>query len=387
MNQLFNFIAVPFGWIMRGCYWLAGGNYIIALFFFSLIIEIFMLLLFGIRQQKNSIKAARLKPKEMAIRKKYAGRTDQPTQQKMMQEIQAMQQKEGYNAFGGCLQMLIQLPIIMVLYNIVYNPLKHISGLSDEIIQNVINRTAELKNVAVEELAGITVDRNINLINEIKNFGIEAYSNIAGFVEKIPTLEDLPNMKVFGLDLSGTPSLDAPSLLWLIPVLTFFAYFFSSKLTRKFMYQPSQGATDQQMACSNNMMDFTMPLMSVFFTFALPGAVGVYWIFKSIISTFKQFVLSKVMPLPKFTEEDYKAAERELSGKSANKPVKKERDPNKPKVRSLHHIDDEDYETYDAPKKAVDEMQEEKKEIPAAVEKLGIEQAPVKKDDRKKDNK
>jgi len=96
MNQLFNFIAVPFGWIMRGCYWLAGGNYIIALFFFSLIIEIFMLLLFGIRQQKNSIKAARLKPKEMAIRKKYAGRTDQPTQQKMMQEIQAMQQKEGY---------------------------------------------------------------------------------------------------------------------------------------------------------------------------------------------------------------------------------------------------------------------------------------------------
>lgn len=385
MDQLFNFIAVPFGWLMRGCYWLAGGNYIIALFFFSLIIEIFMLLLFGIKQQKNSIKAASLKPKEMAIRKKYAGRTDQPTQQKMMQEIQEMQQKEGYSPFGGCLQMLIQLPVIMVLYNIVYNPLRHISALSDETIQSLIDKTAELKGVAASELSGITVERNINLINEIKNFGIEAYSGIVEFIEKVPTLEDLPNMKVFGLDLSGTPSFTPPSWLLIIPVLTFLAYFASSKLTRKFMYQPSQGVTDQQMACSNNMMDFTMPLMSVFFTFALPGAVGVYWIFKSILSTLKQFILSKLMPLPTFTEEDYKEAEKALLGKSA-KPVKKERDPNKPKVRSLHHIDDEDYETYDAPKKLVDEITEEreKKQTAESSGSFAIEQAPMKKDDRKK---
>ena len=74
--------------------------------------------------------------------------------------------------------------------------------------------------------------------------------------------------------------------------------------------------------------------------------MGLYWIFKSIISTVKQFILYKVMPLPSFTEEDYKAAERELMGKDKNKSVK--RDPSAPKnpnVRSLHHIDDEDYET------------------------------------------
>ena len=103
---------------------------------------------------------------------------------------------------------------------------------------------------------------------------------------------------------------------------------------------------DPAQGCSNNMMNIMMPAMSAWFTFMVPAAVGLYWIFKSIISTVKQFILFKVMPLPTFTEEDYKAAERELMGKDKNKPVK--RDPNAPKnpnVRSLHHIDDEDYET------------------------------------------
>lgn len=391
MNTIFNIIAIPFGYVMRGCYWLAGGNYIIALLFFSLVIEVVMLLLFGIRQQKNSIKAAKLKPKEMAIRKKYAGRNDQPTQQKMMQEIQEMQQKEGYNAFGGCFQMILQLPIIMALYNIVYNPFQYISGLSRETITSVIaraNELVDLKLLDASAVSGITTDRTIGLINVIKSVGVESFSGIAEFAEKIPTVDSLPNMNVFGLDLSGIPSLDNPSLLLLIPVLTFVAYFLSSKLTRKFMYQPSQGVTDQQMACSNNMMDITMPLMSVFFTFALPGAIGVYWIFKSLLGTLKQFILSKVMPLPTFTEEDYKEAEKALMGKNYKKE-KKERDPNKPKVRSLHHIDDEDYENYESQKKTVDELAT-KHESEKASENTGafaIEQAPVKKDDRKKDNK
>ena len=56
------------------------------------------------------------------------------------------------------------------------------------------------------------------------------------------------------------------------------------------------------------------------------------------------------MPLPKFTEEDYKEAERELN---SNKPQRKRKnadnlDPNRERPRSLHHIDDdeEDYPTF-----------------------------------------
>ena len=172
--------------------------------------------------------------------------------------------------------------------------------------------------------------------------GAEAYAELSN--------AKLPDFNVFGgfLNLGDTPSFTKISWLLLVPVLTFVVYFFSMKLTRKLTYQPSMGGADQDkaMGCSNTVMDVTMPLMSVYITFIVPAAVGIYWIFKSILSTIKQFILYKTMPLPTFTEEDYKAAERELGLKGGNKKnaQKTERDPNAPRPRSLHYIDDEDYQ-------------------------------------------
>ena len=114
------------------------------------------------------------------------------------------------------------------------------------------------------------------------------------------------------------------------------------KLNRKFSYQPAPAQGDKAAGCSNGMMDVMMPLFSVYITFIVPAAVGVYWIFKSVVGTAKQFVMSKAMPMPQFTEEDYKAAERELAGKDKKKPKKSSGTKN-PNVRSLHHIDDEDF--------------------------------------------
>ena len=111
------------------------------------------------------------------------------------------------------------------------------------------------------------------------------------------------------------------------------------KVTRKLSYQPV--AQDQATGCSNKMMDFMMPAMSVWFTFMVPAAVGLYWVFKSLIGMVKSFILAKVMPLPQFTEADFKAAEKEMAAKEKNRPVKKTPGGN-PNVRSLHHIDDDD---------------------------------------------
>jgi YidC/Oxa1 family membrane protein insertase len=102
------------------------------------------------------------------------------------------------------------------------------------------------------------------------------------------------------------------------------------------------------------MMVWYLPIVSTFFCFMVPGAVGIYWVFRSVIMSLKQFIMSKVMPIPQFTEEDYKAAERELA--PSKKPQRKRKntegesnlDPNREKPRSLHHIDDddEDYITF-----------------------------------------
>lgn len=349
------------GYVLKWCNALLGNEYILALFLFAIIIEI-LLLPFGIKQQKNSIRQARLKPKELAIRKKYAGRDDKQTQQMLSQEISEMYQKENYSPMAGCLPMLIQLPIIIALYNIVLNPLRYICGLSESTIDQLLTVVKSFPEYA-DQLANATSSRTIELLGAMKNlmtkYGSDVFSTVEGFSDSISGVDALPNLTLFGgaIDLGMIPSFSNPGWILLVPLLTFVVYFVSMKITRKLTFQPSMGANDQAMGCSNKMMDFTMPLMSVFISFGVPAAVGVYWIFKSIVSTIKQFILHKAMPLPTFTEEDYKEAEREVGvrsktnkekraerskGSENNAPVKKSEKVGS--VRSLHHIDDEDFE-------------------------------------------
>ena len=359
--SLWDIINVPMGYVLKWLNALSGNQYILALFLFAIVIEV-LLLPFGIKQQKNSIRQARLKPKELAIRKKYAGREDKQTQQMLSQEISEMYQRENYSPLAGCLPLLIQFPIIIALYNIVLNPLKYICGLSENAIDQLLTVVKTYPDYA-ESLSKATSSRTIELLGAIKKIigehGIEVFSGVEGFSDRITSADSLPNLTLFGgaIDLGKVPSFSEFGWLLLVPFLTFVVYFISMKLTRKFTYQPSMGANDQAVGCSNKMMDFTMPLMSVFISFGVPAAVGVYWIFKSIIGTVKQFFLHKAMPLPVFTEEDYKAAEKEIGVRSKsskekrlekrgseenNAPVKKSERVGA--VRSLHHIDDEDFE-------------------------------------------
>ncbi len=387
-------------WIGQFLGWLdkITGSYTIALFIFAIIVEL-LLLPIGIKQQKNSINQARMRPKEMAIRKKYAGRNDKVTQQKMTQEIQEMYQKENFNPMSGCLPMLLQFPVIIALYQVVINPLHYVMGVGTEAIkalQAFVTATTEAGGLGMEIA---TSNSTIGLIDIIRDnwdkitSGFEAFVNNGGYSMPVGTTASsamaeftgavergLPDFSMFGLNLGDVPSITKPSWLWLVPVLTFVVYFLSMKLTRKFSYQPSNGQTEQQMGCSNNVMDITMPLMSVYFTFIVPAAIGVYWIFKSILGTLKQFILSRVMPLPTFTEEDYKAAEREYAGKPASKEKvrKLDIDAGKGNPNSLFHIDDEDY----VPPEDDDRFDTEKR---VAAPKTGVvETAPIKEDDRKK---
>lgn len=336
MNSLWDIINIPMGYVIRFCNFLGGNQYILALLIFAVFVEA-ILLPFGIKQQKNSIKQARLRPKEMAIRKKYAGRDDAPTKQKMTQEIQELYQKEGYNMMGGCLPLLIQFPIIIALYNIVLNPLHYICRLSNEAITNVVS--------IVSAITGKSYDaaRNIDLLGDMKAIiseqGTGVFSGVEGFSDKIKDVSDLPNLSVFGgaINLAETPSFTAFNWLLLIPVLTFLAYFLSMKVTRKLSYQPI--TDDKAMGCSNKMMDIAMPLMSVFISFRVPAAIGVYWIFKCIVGMGKQAILKAAMPIPQFTEEDYKQAEKEMNVRAEKAPKAS----SGRVVRSLHHIDDEDF--------------------------------------------
>lgn len=393
-HTILGWVGVALGWLTQV---LGGGYYIIGICIFAIIMEV-VLLPFGIKQHKNSIKQAKLRPKEMAIRKKYAGRDDQVTRQKVTQEIQELYQRENYNAASGCLPLLIQMPILIALYNIVVDPLRYVLGQS-----SAMSAALKLYNTTARAAGGLgtgvaSADRGtISLLSQIgrrldgiKDFmllrnGEAVYNTMNGLKEEIP------NFTLGGINLGEIPSFDQFNELLLVPVLTFVVYFLSMRLTKKFTYQPTNmtAGNDKQAACSSWMMDITMPLMSVYIAFIVPALVGVYWIFKSIISTLRQFIVVKLMPYPTFTEEDYRAAEREFAGKASSKSA-----PATPhtyakgtpmvdgKPRSLFHMDDDDY----LARVEAEAKKQEEQDKPAASG--AVEGAALKQDDRnKKDDK
>ncbi|MBQ8510142.1 MAG: membrane protein insertase YidC [Clostridia bacterium] len=366
--SIWDIINVPLGWIIKISYQLTQ-NYAVALLLFAVVLQVLLFPL-GIKQQKNSVKQASLRPKETAIRKKYAGRTDQVTQQKMNQEIMDLYQRENFNPMGGCLPLLIQMPILFSLYNVVVSPLKYVCGYATETITNIQAKIYELLSAAgaadAEKFAEGVSARQIDLVTKMRELGV---SNFVGDNGEVITEEVLPNFTVLGgtMDLSQVPSFNNFNLLLLIPLLTLVVTLGSQFITRKFTYNPNPEA---QQDTSMKIMMWSMPLLSVYITFTISAAIGLYWIYRNILSTVQQIVLSKMFPVPKFTEEDYKAAEREV------KPLSKKQQ--KKQVRSLHRIDEDD----DLP-----ETPKEKSDKPELREGVSAEEAPkLKEDDRKKNS-
>lgn len=324
-----DFINVPIAWLLKLCGTITANKYVFTLLCFAVVMKLLLAFL-GVKQHKNSIKQARLRPKEAAIMKKYKGRNDKASQMKRQQEIQELQQSGGYSQFAGCLPMIVQLVLVIFIYNIIRSPLTYLTTLSEETIKTLMGEGFANTN------------DEINAINYL-------YWNFSEVAAKIPevaselTRETLPNFFLFGVDLAKNPTL---GLNWLvfIPILTFTFTFLSSKLNRKLMYQSpqmqSQGA-DAKM--SFMIMDFALPLLSTYITFSVPGVIGIYWIYQNLLGVLQQFIFVKLMPYPTFTEEDYKEAEREILGKKKKKVVKVVKDPDRPRVRSLHHIDDDEY--------------------------------------------
>ena len=137
-DALITLLAMPLNWFFS-----LTGNYVVALVLYGILIKV-LLFPFGVKQQKGMVKQAMMRPKEMAIRKRYAGRTDQKTQMKMQEDLQKLYQEEGYNPLSGCGPMLIQLPIIFILYRIIYEPLKYVKGMATEMCESIAKLAGEI---------------------------------------------------------------------------------------------------------------------------------------------------------------------------------------------------------------------------------------------------
>lgn len=85
---------------------------------FTILIKM-ILLPMTIKQQKFTKLSSIMNPEIQAVQKKYKNKKDQDSMMKMNQEMQAIYEKYGTSPTGGCLTLLIQLPILLALYGVI----------------------------------------------------------------------------------------------------------------------------------------------------------------------------------------------------------------------------------------------------------------------------
>ena len=310
------------------------GSYALALLLYALLFKI-VFIPFAIKQQKNQIAMAKLAPKMEVIRAKYRGRTDQVTMRKQQEEIMELQRKEGYSPLSGCLPLLLQMPIILLLYSVIRNPLSYLAKLEDNVvtvINNVFNAGGEVDQIKLAgKLAAMTESDSTALTIALGEAGIE--TTVSEITAK------LPNFNLWGLNLAETPQI--MSWLVLIPILAAGFQWFTMFLSRKLNGNPQAATADPQSQMSMRMMDLIFPAMTIFLTFSFSAMMGLYWIYQSIIGIIQMLILWKLMPIPKYTAEELKTMQKE-----AKKAAKEQQAiiKTQPKYKSLHYIDEDDYE-------------------------------------------
>ena len=330
LDWLYNLLGSMLSWFSS-----ITGSYALALLLYALLFKI-VFIPFSVKQQKNQIAMARLTPKIEVIRAKYKGATSQSAVQKQQQEIMELQKREGYSPLSGCLPLLLQMPIIILLYNVIRNPLSYLAKIPAnviEVINKVLNADGKLDQIGV---AGKLANMNDSTFVELSNALGEA-EGVNMTVTEI--LEKLPNFNLWGLNLAETPSL----LSWLVLIPIFAAGFqwFTMFLTRKINGNSQMAGADQQTQMSMRTMDFIFPAMTIWLTFSFSAMMGLYWIYQSIIGIIQMLILAKLMPIPKFTEEELKSIQKEAkkATKEQNAIIKTQ-----PKYKSLHYIDEDDYD-------------------------------------------
>ncbi|MBQ2945289.1 MAG: YidC/Oxa1 family membrane protein insertase [Clostridia bacterium] len=289
-------IAIPFAYIMRFLYSLLS-NYGLCLIVFTVIVKLLLLPL-GVKQQKNLMKQAILTPKMNKIKEKYAN-----DPQKQNEEMQRLQAESGFSPMAGCLPLLIQLPIIMGLYEVIRKPLTAIFGFHSancgmlaEALGWAGDKVTNAQNLQLELLSAINKlgDAVPEKVNEI----FAAYGKTAADY----TFDNT----VLGIDLGGTPSLAEPSLLWLIPLFALAGALLQSFISQKFTLKASKTR-------SSSIMAYSTCIISLIFAFTLPAAIGFYWGLSSFLGCIQTYFLGKKYDPNKYLEEleEQKRSEKE----------------------------------------------------------------------------
>lgn len=268
MQTIFNIINIPLGWVLEFLAGIFGGNFAASVFVFTLLANLAFIPL-TIKSQKSSVQQTRIKPKLDELKKRYGD-----DKQKYSEAMQQLYQEENVSMSGGCLPMIIRLVVMMSIYWLIMSPLTYLLHIDSATISDAATQLGLSANARSE----------LQIIEAVRNGSL----NFPEIASKLETL----NFNFFGIDLTQTPKFSFDIFndikpIWAMPIIAFLAQMLTSVLSTLMQKKINSDAP--------NMMGMmlTMPLISLFIGFSLPGGVTFYWACSSLIGGFIQLAVQQ----------------------------------------------------------------------------------------------
>lgn len=352
---LIRFVAQLLGWIMSGVYWVLDKIHIpnigLTIIFFTVIIYMLMWPL-QVKQQKSSKIMAALQPELQKIQKKYAGRRDQMSQQKLQEETLALYRQYGTSPTGSCGTLLIQMPLLFGLYQVIYHIPGYVSkvrdifdGLATKLLA-VPSASGLIKNFITENRVRVTGIGETLTQNNVIDFlyalkpgqwnQLKQISAFSGLSSQLTQVQDTSTQinSFMGINIAESPwdvitsvkanltSGNTAKILVilslvvaiLIPVLAWFTQWLNYKL------MPQSAAQESGAMRSMNLI---MPIFSAFICVTFSMGIGIYWIVGAIVRCVQQVVINR--KIGKLNPEDLRKAAAEKQQKKIEKQKDYER--------------------------------------------------------------
>lgn len=346
-------IAKVLGFLMNGLFNLLvaiGLPYVaLAIILFTVLVYLAMTPL-TYKQQKFAKLQSKMGPELQAIQAKYKGKKDNESMTAMNAETQAVYAKYGVSPSGSCIQLAIQMPILLAMYRVLYAVPAYITKVKDaffplvdkliaesgsaEFLQSFKTSSMYSKQFTNELfLAGDTTYVQNTYIDALNRASSADWTSLSAKFGSLSsdidaTKATLDHFNAFlGMTISESPwntikdaAVNGKFLIViiaiLIPVLAGLTQFINVKL------MPNSGGNTgneqaDQMAQQMKTMNTIMPLMSVYFCLTLPVGMGLYWIMGAVIRTVQQIILNK-----KIDKIDFDALIEANKEKAAKKNAK-----------------------------------------------------------------
>lgn len=302
---MFDFIAKLLGPVLHFIYeTIAFHNYGLSLILFTVLIKAALLPL-TVKQLKSTAKMQEIQPEVTKLQQRYKN-----DKEKLNQETMKLYQDKGVNPMGGCLPMLVQLPILFSLYYVIRMPLTYMYGWTKEAIGNfIIKVMSVLPNVFPLNLNPFIKDFDAikgDPLQVVELFKRNPYTeiNLVGAINDMPSLidggEKIINLNFLGIFnlgvrptydfklISENPGLYIPALVLVIIAVA--STYFSTKIS---MAKSQAANSGSQVNQTNKTMMLMGPFMTLFISFQAPLGLSLYWTISNLTQIAQQIFTDK----------------------------------------------------------------------------------------------